>query len=1175
MPYNIFDVVLHPSVFQHYSSNTPHSEPPSLAPSAPVSMSKSCTRTVVDDRHSAAPWGEDEWSEIRRRLWNAKRPMVGSPFALWMKDVRIVVDVGFALQKVKREAADDAMSMPPRQLQQLPLSRPKRKNPGGRPESSQKRQAKSNNDILPTLLDIFRFLDSPDPQPFIKICKKSEFGDIFQACTSPGNYTGMRTCLYQYQKNSLFKMLRRELLPDLFLDPKFTPMKTIACGSNGNISTEINKSERYRHPLLPYVQFSHGFGGSDNPWLYEHRDAPGVPVMASDVAWYGGVRGGIICEDMGTGKTCECLALIIITKRQMAQPPIVGEVVPCVGTVTSALTTDYKDVEATSSKVLYTDRVNHRQIPRLKAMATRAALLSCVESLRVMHDDGMISDEVWRSLEPYPPYYWVDPIADSRSRRGVTNGAMDQMLFKVYMSSSTIVVVPDNLVDQWVREKYKHIEDDGGLEVLKIDNSTEIIPEPDNLIAYDLVLVSVSRLSKEYIPIDSKIRELRNTCRCYSRGQKQCICDLRQRNAVYRSPLLRVHWKRLIVDEGHIMTSRNTTRALMAAYLIAERRWICTGTPTHNLVHATSALTPGAHFQTESEATQSSQVSGSDLEISTHDPDVSDEPTASTATEISITSATTAHRKQQMNPRESSSDFLQLGILLSKFLRMDPFARSTSAWTSIMVQPYKRGDVSARMRLKALMQSIMVRNCAESVSNEVQLPPLYERVISLPATRLQALTYNAVVAFFHINAVLTERSGRDYFFHPENKKHLRQIVSNLFLACFWFPISPKHIQDGIVNGQRALELWENNKKPYSAEDVALLRRSISELQRAAGDAGWLHIVKEDSTGYLIEGISQKLGAKLHFAQDYMEHLDDGSTAPLSNAAENIPPSYLLTAAQLQHAILHVKEMLITGDDILPPLASNISPDEFEELRLARICACSSNKISFIVDNVQQYCKNEKCIVFVSSQGEAALIDDALQLAQIPHLLYASSAMNQNQRRHNITTFSTSVWYNVLVIDVHLAAYGIDLSAASRVWFTSPIWLAARERQAIKRAHRLGQQRPVIVETLVTEGSIEEALWRRRQEISNDDNYARDIEDDGKMRSTLSNAKFIDNRNSGNLKTCISVLPPNIRYPKLLRQKYEMWSSNYLTSNATKQLPFPKTRRLVLTLPPSPANNCHE
>ncbi|KAJ2081398.1 hypothetical protein H4R24_002384 [Coemansia sp. RSA 988] len=1064
------------------------------------------------------------------------------------------------------------MPISPKQPQQVASSPLKRKSPGQRPGNPQKRRSiNNNNDALPTLLDIFRFLDSPDPLPYIKVCESSEFGDIFQACISSGGYNGMRTCLYRYQKNSLFKMLRRELLPDLFLDPDFSPLNTTARGLCVDIDTRGDNSGRHRHPLLPYVQFSHGFGESDNPWLYEHRNAPGIPVMASDVAWYGGVRGGIICEDMGTGKTCECLALILITKRQMAIPPILGEVVPCVGTVISALITDYSTAEAVSNVAPYTGPTVQRQIPRLKTMAARAALLSCVESLRVMHDDGMISNETWKSLEPHPPYYWVDPIAECRSRRGMTTNAMQQMSFKVFMSSSTIVVVPDNLVDQWVREKYKHIEDDGGLEVLKIDNDTETIPEPSKLIMYDLVLVSVSRLSKEYIPIDSKIGELRHTCRCYFRGQSQCTCDLRQIDAAYRSPLLRVHWKRLIVDEGHMMTSRNTTRALMAAYLIADRRWICTGTPTHNLVHATSAISPGAHLEFASESNHSLQGDESDHQMCVLDPEASNEPTTHTNGEESITSPTTAHRKQQINPRESSSDFLQLGILLSKFLRMDPFARSTSAWTSIMVQPYKRGDVCARMRLKALMQSIMVRNRAESIGNEIQLPPLHERVVSLPATRLQALTYNAVVAFFHINAILTERSGRDYFFHPDNKKHLRQIVANLFLACFWFPISPKHIQDGIVNGQRALDLWEKGEKPYSAEDVELLRRSISELQLAVGDSGWLHIVKEDSIGYLLDGVPHRLGNKLQLSQDYMTSLDGSSTESLANVADHTSSTLLVTAAQVQHAVLHVKEMLTTSDDNLPPLASNISPDEFEELRLATIRACSSNKVAFIVDNVQQFYKDEKCIVFVNSQGEASLIDDALHLARIPHLLYTSSAMNQNQRRHNITTFSTSIWYNVLVIDVHLAAYGIDLSAASRVWFTSPIWLAARERQAIKRAHRLGQLRPVVVETLVTEGSIEEALWRRRQEISNDENCVKDVEDDGKMRNTLSNAKFIDGRSSGKLKTCCAILPPNVRYPRLLRQKFEMWCADFSAQDAVKQLPFPKARRLILTLSPTATN----
>lgn len=52
------------------------------------------------------------------------------------------------------------------------------------------------------------------------------------------------------------------------------------------------------------------------------------------------------------------------------------------------------------------------------------------------------------------------------------------------------------------------------------------------------------------------------------------------------------------------------------------------------------------------------------------------------------------------------------------------------------------------------------------------------------------------------------------------------------------------------------------------------------------------------------------------------------------------------------------------------------------------------------------------------------------------------------------------------MNVKLAIYGLHLAAASRVFFISPIWQPNIEAQAVKRAHRIGQMRPVYVETLV-------------------------------------------------------------------------------------------------------------
>jgi SNF2 family DNA or RNA helicase len=88
-----------------------------------------------------------------------------------------------------------------------------------------------------------------------------------------------------------------------------------------------------------------------------------------------------------------------------------------------------------------------------------------------------------------------------------------------------------------------------------------------------------------------------------------------------------------------------------------------------------------------------------------------------------------------------------------------------------------------------------------------------------------------------------------------------------------------------------------------------------------------------------------------------------------------------------------------------------------------------------------------------------------------------------KRSQTIMTFNTSDNANVMIMAVQRAAYGIDLSSASRVYFCSPVWQAAMEQQAIKRAHRIGQTKPVFVEILVIRHSIEDALLKRRNVVA--------------------------------------------------------------------------------------------
>lgn len=84
------------------------------------------------------------------------------------------------------------------------------------------------------------------------------------------------------------------------------------------------------------------------------------------------------------------------------------------------------------------------------------------------------------------------------------------------------------------------------------------------------------------------------------------------------------------------------------------------------------------------------------------------------------------------------------------------------------------------------------------------------------------------------------------------------------------------------------------------------------------------------------------------------------------------------------------------------------------------------------------------------------------------------------------TFNTSENVAAIIMDTKHAAFGIDLSSASRVYFVSPVWQTATMRQAVKRAHRIGQTRPVYIETLVIRDSFEEAILNRRSELEKEE-----------------------------------------------------------------------------------------
>lgn len=188
------------------------------------------------------------------------------------------------------------------------------------------------------------------------------------------------------------------------------------------------------------------------------------------------------------------------------------------------------------------------------------------------------------------------------------------------------------------------------------------------------------------------------------------------------------------------------------------------------------------------------------------------------------------------------------------------------------------------------------------------------------------------------------------------------------------------------------------------------------------------------------------------------------------------------------------------------LAGTIDPDS--PLASASILSTASAKLSYLMDRIVIHQEAEKILVFYEAENVAYYIAQALECLSIKHLIYAKS-LKPAQKALYAVAFNQSQDIRVLLMDISQAAFGLDMSSASRVYFINPVFSPQVEAQAVKRAHRIGQTKPVYVETLILKGSIEEVILDRRKDITNEEHIkCKSILDDQKLYEWIRNVRFI-------------------------------------------------------------------
>ena len=185
----------------------------------------------------------------------------------------------------------------------------------------------------------------------------------------------------------------------------------------------------------------------------------------------------------------------------------------------------------------------------------------------------------------------------------------------------------------------------------------------------------------------------------------------------------------------------------------------------------------------------------------------------------------------------------------------------------------------------------------------------------------------------------------------------------------------------------------------------------------------------------------------------------------------------------------------------------ISPDS--HLAQTTICGFASAKLTYLLNEVITFHQSEKIIIFYEGNHIAYYIAQALELIDIRFLIYTGT-LPERRKAAYITTFNATDKFPVMLMDLSQAAHGLHLASASRIWFVNPVWQPKIEAQAIKRAHRIGQTKPVYVETIVLKDTIEDKILWRRKTMSDEEHLRaeKSLLDDDMTKQIIQTANFI-------------------------------------------------------------------
>ncbi|CAN0888209.1 Helicase-like transcription factor CHR28 [Linum grandiflorum] len=575
-------------------------------------------------------------------------------------------------------------------------------------------------------------------------------------------------------------------------------------------------------------------------------------------------------------------------------------------------------------------------------------------------------------------------------------------------AAGTLVVCPASVLRQWARELDDKVADESKLSVLIYHGGTRT-KDPVELAKFDVVMTTYAIVTNE-LPkqplvdddeLDDKTAERSGLSSAFSvdkKGKKMLGTNKKRKKGTKGmdsldyacTPLARVGWCRVILDEAQTIKNHRTQVARACCSLRAKRRWCLSGTPIQNSID------------------------------------------------------------------DLYSYF--------RFLRYEPYSGYKSFCSAIKL-PISRNSLHGYKKLRAVLAAVMLRRTKGTLING-------EPIIRLPPKSicLKKVDFSVEERAFYTRLEADSRSKFKAYAAAgtvsQNYANILLMLLRLRQACD-HPVLVKGFNSDSVQ-KVSVDMAKKLPKEMVMDLLSRLTTSLT-FCRVCTDLPEDPVVTMCGHVFCYQCVANYLAG-------------DDNTCPGPDCKEQLGSDIVFSEATLRSCMSNNVD-------------SGPSQPTFDEVMESEY---SSSKIRAIIEILFSHSEMSepddvdctvvssvpkgpiKTIIFSQWTGMLNLVEHSLNQTGLAYRRL-DGTMSLNVRDKAVKDFNTNPEVTVMLMSLKAGNLGLNMVAACHVILLDLWWNPSTEDQAVDRAHRIGQTRPVTVTRLTVADTVEDRILALQDE----------------------------------------------------------------------------------------------